>query len=150
MKRTVILAFLSLVSSVASAQEKKDAKTIPADVIDAFSMLYPQVKAIDWSFAARDFEVSFIQNERARSLVFDMRGNLMMVKDEIDLAELPPPVIRTVEEQYPDWSVQKIFSIGIIGTIRYELELENAGERVHLTCRRQGDNIKILSRESFK
>lgn len=145
-----IAVCLSLISSIALAQERNESKTIPANVVDAFTILYPQAKDIDWSFEAKDFEVSFIENERARSIVFDIRGNLMMVKDKIDRAELPPPVITTVEEQYPDWSVQKTFRIDITGTPSYQIELHKAGERLSLICGKHGDIIRIVSGESFK
>ena len=148
MKRAVILAFLSLVSSVAFAQEKKEAAKIPYDVIDAFSMLYPKVKDVTWNLIEKDFEVSFVQNERAVSLLFDQRGILMMVKNKINETDVPVPVITTIKKEYPGWSVQKALRIEIMGTYSYQVQLEKGGERVHLTCSRHGDNIKILSRLS--
>lgn len=82
--------------------------------------------------------------------MFDLRGNLMMVKNKIDLTELPVAVITTVKEQYPDWSVQKTVRIEINGTSNYEVELAKAGGRVSLICSKHGDIIRILSHESFK
>lgn len=150
MKRTVILALLSLVSSVAFAQEKMEAEAIPPDVIDAFSMLYPKAKVVNWKLIGKDFEASFAQNERAMSVLFDQNGNLMIVKNKIDRTELPVPVTAKLKTEYPDWSVKKALRIDISGTSNYDLELEKDGETVNLTCSRQGDIIKILSKESFK
>lgn len=150
MKRIVILAFVSLVSTVAFGQEKTVAKTIPADVIDAFSMLYPNVKDINWNVIEEDFEANFTQNERAVSLLFDQHGNLLMVKNKIDHTELPVPVLGKLKTEYPGWSVQKALCIDIRGTSTYDVELEKAGETVNLMCSRQGDIIKILYQESFK
>ena len=149
MKRTVILAFLSLVSSVAFAQRKEEAEMIPPDVIDAFSMLYPKAKDVNWNLIENHVEASFVQNERAVSLLFDQRGNLMMVKSKIEQTELPVPVIAKLKTEYADWSVQKALSIDIMGTTSYQLELEKAGETVNLTCSRQGDIVKSLSQESL-
>ena len=123
---------------------------IPPDVIAASSMLYPKAKDVNWNLIQKDFEVSFVQNERTVSLLFDQRGNLMMVKNKINETEVPVPVITTLKTEYSGWSVQKALSIDIMGTTSYQLELERAGEAVNLTCSRQGDIIKILSKESFK
>lgn len=150
MKTIVMLGFLSLVSSFVFAQEQKEAKTIPVDVIDAFSMLYPNVKDVNWNLTANDFEANFVQNEKGVSLVFDQSGNLLMVKNKIDHTELPVPVIAKLKAEYRDWSVQKALLLDITGISSYHFELEKDGETVNVTCNRQGDIIKILSQESLK
>ena len=123
---------------------------IPPDVIAASSMLYPKAKDVNWNLIQKDFEVSFVQNERAVSLLFDQHGNLMMVKNKIDHTELPVSIKAKLKTEYPDWSVQKALFIDIRGTSSYYVELEKAGETVNLTCSWQGDMIKILSQESLK
>lgn len=145
-----MLGFLSLVSSIASAQEQKEAATIPADVIDALSMLYPKAKDVTWNPIEKDFEVRFVQNEKEVSLVFDQNGNLLLIKNKIEETELPVPVIAKLKTGYPDWSVQKALLLDITGTSSYHVELEKDGETVNLTCNRQGDIIKILSQRSSK
>lgn len=150
MKTIVVLGFLSLVSSIVFAQEEKEAGTIPADVIDALSMLYPKAKDVSWKLIERDFEASFMQNEKAVSLLFDEHGNLMIVKNKIDHTELPVPVISKLKAEYPNWSVQKALLVDITGTSSYHVVLEKDGETVNVTCSRLGDIIKILSQESLK
>lgn len=144
MKRIAILAFLSLLSSTVFAQEQKEAITVPTDVIDAFGMLYSKVKDVNWKLIEKDFEVSFVQDERSVSALFDQHGNLMMVKNKIDHTELPVLVIARLKTDYPDWSVQKALLIDITGTSTYHVELDKSGDRVSLTCSRQGDIMKIL------
>lgn len=150
MKTMVMLGFLLLVSSIVSAQEQKEAATIPADVVDAFSMLYPKAQDVKWKLIGKDFEASFVKNEKIVFLLFDGRGNLMMVKNKIGQTELPLPVIAKLKTEYADWTVQKALSIEIMGTTSYQLELEKAGETVNLACSRQGDIEKILSQEGLK
>ena len=149
MKTIVMLGFLSLVSSTLFAQVQKEA-TIPADVIDAFSMLYPKAKDVTWKLIEKDFEASFVQNEKGVSLVFDQSGNLLMVKNKIDHTELPVPVIAKLKTEYPDWSARKTFHMNSTGMSSYEVELEEGGEKINLRCSRQGDLVKILSEESLK
>lgn len=152
MKRIVILVCLSLVSSVAFAQgqEKKEEVTIPSDVIDAFSMLYPSVKDVNWDLVEKDFEANFAQNERALSVRFDQHGNLILITKKLEHTELPVPVIAKLKTEYADWSVQKALSVDIMGTTSYQVELEKAGETINLTCNQHGDILKILSQESRK
>jgi hypothetical protein len=149
MKTIVMLGFLSLVSSIVFAQEQKEAATIPADVTDALSMLYPKANDVRWNLIEKDFEASFVQNERAVSLLFDPRGNLLIIKNKIDHTELPVSVIAKLKTEYPDWSVQNALLVDITGTSSYHVELEKDGETVNVACNRQGDIIKILSQESL-
>ena len=123
---------------------------IPPDVIDSFSMLYPSVKDVNWNLLEKDFEVNFVLKERAVWILFDHRGNLMMVKNKIDHTELPVPVITKLKMEYADWSIRKAISIDILGTTSYQLELESAREKVHLTYSSQGDITELLSVESLK
>lgn len=150
MKSIVMLAVLSLVSSIGVAQLQKEVATIPADVIDALSMLYPKAKDVRWNLIERDFEASFEQNEKFVSLLFDEHGNLMMVKNKIDHTALPVPVIAKLKTEYADWRVQKALSVDIMGTTTYQLELKKAGETVNLACSRQGDIVEIRSGELLK
>lgn len=83
-------------------KDTKEAATIPAEVMETFTMLYPKVKDVDWSGAGKYFEASFLPNERTPFLMFDLRGILMIVKSKIDRTELPAPVTTIVREQYPD------------------------------------------------
>lgn len=138
------MALLSLLSSMVFAQEQKEGTGVPAEVIDAFGMLYAKVENVDWKLIEKNFEVSFVQNERAVSAVFDQQGNLMMVKNKIDHTELPIPIAAKLKNDYPDWSVQEAILIDITGASSYYVELQKAGDRLNLTCSRQGDILEIL------
>jgi hypothetical protein len=142
MKRLMEVLIPVLFITVATAQDKEQTAVIPADVTEAFGMLYPGMKDAVWSKVDLNFEVSFTKNEKGISLLFDKLGDLKEVRNEISLNELPSSLNQKIVSDYEGWKIVKVARIDIRGGFTYEVETEKEDEIMDLIFNTQGLLLK--------
>jgi len=144
MKKIVAVSVIILFGGTAVAQD--DAGVIvPHEVIEAFGCLYPTTKNVSWDVDDVNYAANFWLDGKAVSLVFDEYANVIKVKSEIKLYELPLDVNHLISKEYSDWRIGKASHIDSSGTAYYEAEIKKEQQTMVLVFDRHGGLlIKVM------
>lgn len=71
---------------------RKPAFTPPKNVLDAFTLLFPEVINIEWSLAKELYEVIFYKDQVENIAVFNQSASLIMHKMFLSEEYLPEPI----------------------------------------------------------
>ena len=100
MNRIMLILGLVLVKIVSFAG------TPPAAVQKAFSQKFPAATNVKWGKEnAKEWEGEFKINSTKLSANFSDNGTWLETETEIPLSQLPPIVVSSINEQYPDWEI---------------------------------------------
>lgn len=130
----VILAFLVMVSSIASAQAPATAaRQLPAAIATAFKAAYPNgvIKGLSREkYAGKDaYEVESVDHGRTRDLIYRLDGTVAVVEEELAAAEVPAAVAAAIKADFPQASVTKYERSIENGVTSYEVALKGAKVR---------------------
>lgn len=131
MRKLIVGVTFLFLQYATMAQENNQVHTVPADVIEAFSMLYPNIKEVNWENKDQDYEARF-SNTKINYLLFDKEGNLKQVKIEILESELPTEAKKAIDKEYFEWKKEKYDRIEKMGTTTFEVEVSNGGQFIVL------------------
>lgn len=123
----VLLAvFVISINSFAQEKKEKDQKSItpPIAVKSAFQKAYPGVSREKWGKEDADYEVSFKQNNKDMSLVYDRNGTLKETETTIKVSELPVVITDYVKQHYKGAAIHEAAKIiRPNGEVNYEAEV---------------------------
>jgi len=144
MKKIMAVSIIILFGGTAVAQD--DAGVIvPHEVIEAFGCLYPTTTNVSWDVDDVNYAANFWLDGKSVSLVFDEYANVIKVKSEIKLYELPLDVNHLISKEYSDWRIGKASHIDSSGTAYYEAEIKKEQQTMVLVFDRHGGLlIKVM------
>ena len=137
MKKLLVVSIILLFGGTAVAQDEQGSE-VPQSVIESFSCLYPKITSVSWGVEDVYYTASFRLDGKAVSLVFDEYANVIKVKNEIKLYELPLDVNHLISKEYSDWSIGKASHIDSNGTPYYEAEVQKDEQTMVLVFNRHG------------
>jgi hypothetical protein len=137
MKKLVAVSIIFLFGGTAIAQDEQ-ASEVPQSVIESFNCLYPKITDVSWYVDDVNYVASFRLDGKAVSLVFDEYANVVKVKNEIKLYELPLDVNHLISREYSDWRIAKASHIDSNGTAYYEAEVQKEQQTMVLVFNRHG------------
>ena len=137
MKKIVAVSIILLLGGTAVAQDEHGSE-VPQSVMESFSCLYPTITNVAWVADDVNYSASFRLDGRGVSLLFDEYGNVIKVKNEIKLFELPLDVNHLISAEYSGWSIGKAAHIDSNGTAYYEAEVQKDEQTVVLVFDRHG------------
>lgn len=144
MKKIVAVSIILLFGGTAVAQDEQRSE-VPQSVIESFSCLYPSITNVSWEVDDVNYAASFRLDGKAVSLVFDEYANVIKVKNEIKLYELPLDVSHLISKEYSDWRIGKASHIDSNGTAYYEAEVQKEEQTMVLVFNRHGGLlIKVM------
>ncbi len=144
MKKIVAASIIFLFGGTAIAQDEQGSE-VPQSVIESFSCLYPTITNVSWEVDDVNYAASFWLDGKAVSLVFDEYANVIKVKNEIKLYELPLDVNHLISKEYSDWRIGKASHIDSSGTAYYEAEVQKEQQTMVLVFDRHGGLlIKVM------
>ncbi len=131
--KKVIIAFLLFAGAVlgAAAQDKKkiDTTEVPAAVMTSFNSTFPNSSAVEWKKKDNRYMVSFTMNNSNHYAKLDQSGKVISRGMEIEVSQLPGPVTQGIQRDYPDYKVDKAFTVNENGTINYKVSFEGKEDR---------------------
>lgn len=116
------LLVLTVVFSVAVSAQKSDAT---AQAKAAFTKAYPKATKVVWENEDGNYEVSFEQNTKKMSVIYNPKGSLVESELEMNTSELPASVTAYMKEHYKGVALKGAAKITKAdGSINYEAAIK--------------------------
>jgi hypothetical protein len=123
-----ILFFLLVIiglSSVSYAQTQGPAD-VPANITKSFEKSHPEVSQAEWTQSGDDYKANYILDNKSMSVTYNNKGKLKETEKELSISQLPTPVLKYVNDNYPGEVVKKSFQrMGSNGKSSYAVKLTN-------------------------
>jgi hypothetical protein len=124
MKKWIMIFGLSVLIGYSASAQKLDNSKVPASVKSSFAKYFPGATA-RWIKEGDHYEAEFRQNGSDMSALFEPNGNITEKEMDIQINELPPPVLIYINEHYKGKKIKEAAKIARAdGTIFYEAEVE--------------------------
>ena len=131
--KKLIIAFLLLTGAVlgTAAQDKKkiDTTEVPAAVMSTFNSTFPNSSDMKWKKKDNHYLVSFTMSNSNHYAKIDQTGKVISKGMEIPLSQLPGPVTAGIQRDYPDYKIDKAFTLVENGTTNYKVSFEGKEDR---------------------
>lgn len=131
--KKLIIAFLLITGAVlgTAAQDKKkiDTTEVPAAVMTTFNSTFPNSSDMKWKKKDNFYMVSFTMNNSNHYAKMDQTGKVISRGMEIPLSQLPGPVTAGIQRDYPDYKIDKAFTVMENGTTNYKVSFEGKEDR---------------------
>jgi hypothetical protein len=146
MRMLILTLSLNLSICFVNAQVINE-KQVPKEAVAAFTKSYPSVKHVTWSKEQALFEVSFQQNKKDVSVLYDDHGVVKEVETEIKQNELPAAIQKYLTKNYPGYKINETAGIVADNIVSYEVEIEKEDQSYDLIFNAAGDFVKKIFRE---
>ncbi|MDR2423841.1 MAG: PepSY-like domain-containing protein [Prevotellaceae bacterium] len=110
----------------------------PAELATKFKSDFAKASKIEWEFAEKIYEVEFEVKFRDCKAYYDVKGNLLMLVEEIYRSELPAVVKNAAEAKYPKYRFEDIDKIRRGTEVFYKIEMELRDTEVKLLIKSDG------------
>lgn len=125
MRKIVIISFfLLLLSGFATAQTISQSK-VPAVVVNAFRVKFPNASEVKWKLNDGVYEVACRINQKANEVRIDYRGKILMHQQDLYISEIPKNVLSTIQSKEPFFDVNDADVVYENGNIIYQIKFEN-------------------------
>lgn len=120
--KKLLLFPIVMISLAATAQEKV---TAPAVARTAFAKNFGDAKKVSWEKEDGNYEVTFEQNRKKMSAIYNPKGVLQETEYAIKISELPAPVTTYMKAHYKGVSIKDAAKITKAdGTVLYEAAIK--------------------------
>ncbi|MCK5120590.1 MAG: PepSY-like domain-containing protein [Methylococcales bacterium] len=133
-KKIISSLVATLVLPVFSAQASNlKFSEVPEAVIKSMKAEHPDAKKIEVDkelhFGMVLYEVKFKTNGKKHETLFDSQGRHFGHEEEIEISEIPQPIIKTLKQTFKKLSIEKVEKISHPdGRVEYEIDVEGDGE----------------------
>ena len=74
-----------------------DQRNVPAVVLNAFQLQFPNASDVDWNIRNGNYYVEFEINNKDNDVLLDYRGALIKHKKDLFVSEIPGNVMKTIK-----------------------------------------------------
>lgn len=116
---------------------------VPSVIVNKFQQSYPNARDIEWEMKGEVYEVEFelgwpkVEHE----ILYDLKGNVLLHKQDIAQSDLPAQVSRKIHTEYPDYKVKKISKIESRGKTIYKMTVKTYKQKWKLELDSKGNII---------
>ena len=140
MKTLIGVAILMLTGTLVRAQGAM--ASVPTPVMQTFTALYPNVKDVAWKYNEPNYEARFKLRNKGMMLMFDAKGSVSEIINEVSTVELPGTVRSYVDTHYRGWHVAKSMHVIVNEEPYHEAHLRKGEEEITLIFDR---NAQLLA-----
>lgn len=119
-----MLTFLSINIFAQDIQQKN----VPAVVLNAFQIKFPNASDIDWRLEKGNYRIKFEVNNKDNELLLDDRGNVLNHYQDLWGSEVPEIVLRTLKSKVAFFDLNDADLIREGNEIYYEINFEISGK----------------------
>jgi hypothetical protein len=131
--------------------------TPPEKTRTYFEKKYPKAAKVTWSRKNRadynssnpdsiDYQVTYNMDNMEYTSWYDYNGNYIMTTEKVDNANLPPAVNKTINKQFPGYTVGEIQKEDYKGQASYEIDLDKGSDKLKVNISPAGKVLKKHSR----
>ena len=150
---TIALSILLMTFGQANAGSKELSKDqVPKAVSDAFVKAYPDAKDLTYEEeifeGKKAYEVEYKKNGMEFGFIYNADGVLLLKEEEIDVKELPDPVVKAIMKAHPEATIEEAEKMmKPDGTVTvYEVEIKVSGKEIKLELDVSGNILKTKSK----
>src|SRR5690606_39733759 len=99
-------------------------REVPSVIRNSFATEFPEAVAPAWEREQEGFEVEFSLDRAEYSALFNKKGKMVMLKKEVGVTSLPPPVLEKIQTEYSHYSIGDITIIEKDGNAYFQVALE--------------------------
>ena len=127
MKQIIGLLLFSFLSANIFAQDIQQ-KNVPAIVLNAFQLKFPNATDTDWRLEKGNYRIKFEVNNKDNELFLDDRGNILKHHQDLWGSEVPESVLRTIKSKVAYFDLNDADRITEGNEIVYEINFEISGK----------------------
>lgn len=144
MKQYLILAALALALAAPARAQKLKATQVPAPIVAAFKLKFPQVKEVNWEKEGDQYEAGFEQGKVEMSVLLSASGELLETESEMAPTQLPAAVRAKLASTYKAYKVTEAAKIvtASTGATTYEAEVSKGGKKMDILFDANGQEVK--------
>jgi uncharacterized membrane protein YkoI len=123
MKRIIgIIAFLYL--SLFSYAQEIQQKNVPAVVLNAFQLKFPNATEINWKLEKGNYRIGFETNNKDNELLMNDKGNILKQQQDLYVSEIPKIVLETIQSKVAFFDVRDADRMEEGRVISYKIDLK--------------------------
>ncbi len=120
----IIISSVFMIIFSANAQQN-DSTDAPVNVMKAFKTAHPLAKDVTWDKDGLNYEANYKEDEEDYSVIINDLGKILETEKEISPAELPPGVIKYINDNYKGYTLTGAAWINDdSGNVTYEAEIK--------------------------
>jgi hypothetical protein len=122
-KLILMLAFAGfLVSSYAQTVMLSE---VPAAVTKAFNKTHSKITTAEWSKAGDNYVANYVVDTKGVAVTYNPAGKLQQTEKDISTAALPTPVLKYINENFPNDMVKKASTVtNAKGKLTYAVKMK--------------------------
>lgn len=141
MKQIIALLILSFFAGNTFAQDIQQ-KNVPAVVLNAFQLKFPNATDIDWRLEKGNYRIRFEVNNKDNELYLDDRGNALKHHQDLYGSEVPESVLKTIKSKVALFDLDDADCITEGKNIVYEINFEISGKDNDFWINEKGKLLK--------
>jgi uncharacterized membrane protein YkoI len=123
-----LICFVFLLQSCSS--QDISASKVPSVVLNTFKENHAAKDVVEWKKLQNVYEAEVALNDSTElSLQIDDAGKLLMQKQDVAIAELPPVVLASVQNELAGYTIDDAEKLERNGMAYYQFELEGKGKK---------------------
>ena len=127
MKRIAGLLMIVLFACHAFGQSI-DQSNVPAVVLNAFQLKFPNVSNVKWKLQKGEYRVEFKVNSKAHKLTMNDKGGLLRLSQDLYVSEIPETVLATIRSKVSYFDVHDADRWEEEGAITYQISFKVDGK----------------------
>ena len=139
MQKVFFLAALLVIGCTSNAQKIKQ-ENVPANVMQAFNKMYPDILSCKWKLDEGKYEAHFKKNNEEVEAEFSNDGKFIQTEKELSsVNDLSPEVIASLKKDFAGYKFEDAVKIETAESkIMYELEAEQGETEYELVYDSKG------------
>lgn len=123
--KTIQLALLAFSISFMACSQDIVESSLPSLVQNGLKTQFPAAEKVEWEKKGEHFEAEFDLALVEYNVLLDATGNILMYRTDIELAQLPAPILAAIKKDYADYHLDEIEKVTHpAGQVVYQVELE--------------------------
>ena len=114
-----------------ACRQNINAKYIPALVINALQVKFPDANKVEWEKINNLYEADYEIASAEYSALIDASGKMVMYKQEIPETELPVTLSGALRQNFSGYTLEETERIYKNGEVFYQIELEKNNQELN-------------------
>jgi len=143
----LVLMFLGFLICLSQTRAQESALlTLPSQVTDLFTLLYPDAKSIEWQYTADRYTAEFKNNKMETMAMIDAEGRLLQTSTEIKITALPETALSLLADKFAEEKIdQAMITENAKGVITYIAVIDKADYTFDASGQLMASHAVVLS-----
>ncbi len=120
MRTIICIVALQLLSFLSIAQDIQQ-KNVPAVVLNAFQLKFPNTTETQWKLEKGNYRIDFEVNNKDNNLLMNDKGRLLSHQQDLYVSEIPKIVLETIQSRVAFFDINDADKLEENGTIVYKI-----------------------------